>query len=207
MACLSLPKAQTVTWENPQSGLQSQWYPTACLSDLPLCLCWDESGHRRGPGPSVMGNLFLAARAGKKVWPWTAVPMLCRCLQLLARSKHFYFLTESERQGSWRGVWSSVIQSAVSCWGRFHGERCPICSSGSWPPPHRAASHGCLSFIIHHCLWSVKHCWHATVPTQVLLRQLLRSMIKSEPFISIRSLLCFTLRELKATSTFRYCIS
>lgn len=48
------------------------------------------------PGSSVMGNLLLtpAARAGKKVWPWTAVPMLCRCLQLLARGKHFYFLPE-----------------------------------------------------------------------------------------------------------------
>ena len=164
MACLSLPKGQTVTWEHPQNGLQSQWYPRACLSDLPLCLCWDESGHRRGPGPLVMGNLLLtlAARAGKNVWPWTAVPMLCWCLQLLARSKDFYFLTEWE---TGQLTWSMELSYPVCCelLGPVSWRKMPYLllwipatssqSCFTWLPQlyHSSLSVECLALLARYC--------------------------------------------------------
>lgn len=83
------------------------WSLSLSLSSL-LVLRWElpqEASRSTPHPPSVMGNMLLtpAARAGKKVRPCTAVPMLCRWLQLLARSKHFYFLTERERKGQLKG--------------------------------------------------------------------------------------------------------
>lgn len=153
MACLSFPKAPIVTWKNPQSGLQIQWYARGCLSAFPQRLCWDGSSHRRGPGPSVMGNVLLthAVRASKKVWPWPAVPTLCRSLQFFGKKQTFLFSHRKREKGQLTSC-SELGYSARShpalrraaC--SFCGERCPNCSPGSWPPPHTAA-HRALTFI------------------------------------------------------------
>lgn len=125
----------TVTWGNPHSGHQSLWYPRACLSTFPLCLCWDESYHKSGPRPSVMGNLLLilAPRAGKKVWPCTPIQ---HCVGACGfwQEGNFYIFSQK--------VCSLVMQKQASLLpGAWAGERCHLCSSGCRPTPHRADSH------------------------------------------------------------------
>lgn len=161
MACLSFPKAPIVILRvdfesNDMRESVPQLFPGASVET--------RAATGGAPGSPVTGDVLLAraVRASKKVWPQ---PALSRCLQFCwQETKYFYFFPSQKVRERSRVVRSWFIQPEATR---------PLFCGGTMPsllPWILAPSpHSCSQGFNSQCrMWCVKHCWHASIPSQVL---------------------------------------